>query len=108
MKVTKVYFREMTNPQSKLLAFASVVVDDTMIVPNFKVFNGRNGIFAKVPQERNGDKYYDAIRWCDDKYYQEGNTETHPVLVRIVEEWEKHTAKNQSQDDNGNSEDQPW
>lgn len=106
MKVTKVYFHEVSTSNS-LLAFANVEFDGEITCKGFKIFNGKNGLFAKVPQEKNGDAWYDTIRFSDEKYYQEGNSETHPILTAIIDRWKSYKESSPSQG-SGDSDGQPW
>lgn len=107
MKVTKVYFHEIQNPSNSLLAFANVEFDGEFTIKGFKVFNGRNGVFAKVPQERNGEKYYDTLRFSDESYYKEG-TKTHPILAAVIEKWTERQTSSDSAGSGGSGSEQPW
>lgn len=62
------------NPQSKLVAFASLIIDDTVEVKNFRIVDGRNGLFVSDPQtksnkqDENGkDIWYPDVKFLGDK-----------------------------------------
>lgn len=114
MQVTKVEFHELGKSDSKLKAYASVELDGTLIVKNFKLFEGQNGPFARVPQEKNGEKYFDTIKWSDSAYYQTG-AESHPILNAIVDAWrDQHSSSSKSTSSTSNktatqpTKKQPW
>jgi DNA-binding cell septation regulator SpoVG len=106
MEVTNVYFRELNSGKS-LKAYANVEFDGTMIVNGFKVFEGVHGPFARVPQEKGGDKWYDTVRWSEKGFYEEG-AGTHPVLEAVVERWKAYKDKRGKSESNGDGAEAPW
>lgn len=115
MKVTKVEFHTISKPDSKLKAYANVEFDDTLVVKGFKVFDGQYGPFVKVPQEKNGEQYYDTVKWTDESYYKQGSP-PHPVLQAITDAWKEHAGTGSSaprkqssgQQQAGTNKKQPW
>ena len=70
------------NPSNSLRAYASLVIEvnntTQMKIKGFKVFEGKNGLFAKPPQTKGKDKegsdtWYDDIQFVDTT---EDNTDT--------------------------------
>jgi DNA-binding cell septation regulator SpoVG len=53
------------NPKSKLVGFASLLIEDVIQVDGFKIFNGSNGIFVKVPSHEGKNKEGERA-WYDD------------------------------------------
>jgi len=110
MEITNVFFREMNKPGSSLKAFANVEFNGILEVKNWKIFEGRNGVFAKVPQEGNGKDWFDTVRWADKSFYGE-NAKTHPILNELVDKWKAYKGKAKSsapaQSDSNNVV-QPW
>ena len=43
-------------PKGKLLGFASVVVGDSIVIDNFRVLNGKNGMYVGMPSFLDKDK----------------------------------------------------
>lgn len=67
----KIKIRKINNPNSKLKAFVSIIIDDIMEIDGFKIINGVNGLFVSVPNHKgtvaeNGvqvEKYFDDLRF---------------------------------------------
>lgn len=62
----KVY--PIQNPKSKIVAYASLLIEDCFEVTGFKIFSGSNGLFVKPPQHKGknkegGDEWYDDARF---------------------------------------------
>lgn len=60
MKVTaKVYLpkKEMGN----LKAFASLTIEDKIVITGLKLVDGKNGMFINFPQYKSGDEYKDIV-----------------------------------------------
>lgn len=51
------------NPDSssKVVATASVVINDEFVLTQMKLVNGKNGLFLSMPQRKFGDEYQDVI-----------------------------------------------
>jgi len=65
------------NPRGKVMAFATIIIEDTMEVTGFKVINGAKGLFVSAPQtpgkpdDQGKVKYYDDVRFVDQKAKEE-------------------------------------
>ena len=59
----KVY--PIQNPKSKILAYASLLIEGCFEVTGFKVFNGAHGLFVKPPQHKGRNKQGEE-EWFDD------------------------------------------
>lgn len=61
----------LPNSTSKLVGFASVIIDETLELKSFKVFSGSDGLFVKPPQRKGkdadgNDVWYDEIWFVGD------------------------------------------
>lgn len=56
---------KIQNPKSKLVGFASLLIEDVLQVDGFKIFDGTNGIFVKVPSHEGKNKEGERA-WYDD------------------------------------------
>ncbi len=62
MKITDVHVFKLQNPKSKVVAFASVTLDDILVVKGFRVVRGSEGLFVGMPSRRGTDgKFRDDI-----------------------------------------------
>ena len=60
MEVTSVRVKVLDNSDGKkLLALASVALDDEFIVHDIKLIDGKNGMFISMPSKKLGDKHVD-------------------------------------------------
>ena len=60
MKVTAKVFlpkKEMGN----LKAFASLTIEDKIVITGLKLVEGKNGMFINFPQYKSGDEYKDIV-----------------------------------------------
>jgi hypothetical protein len=64
----------LPTPIKSLLGFCDLIIDDVIIISDFKVFEGKNGLFIKNPSkktnqkdEQGNDKYLDTVRFLDAK-----------------------------------------
>jgi len=55
MKVTNVRIHRIKAPKNKLLAFADVVIDDTLAVCDFQIFSSVKGYFVGMPSRKMPD-----------------------------------------------------
>ena len=60
------------NPKSKIVAYASLVIENVFEVTGFKIFNGTNGLFVKPPQHKGKnkegeDEWYDDARFIGEQ-----------------------------------------
>ena len=53
------------SPKSKLVGFASLLIEDVLQVDGFKIFDGTNGIFVKAPSHEGKNKEGERA-WYDD------------------------------------------
>ncbi|WP_418792278.1 SpoVG family protein [Phosphitispora sp. TUW77] len=58
MNITEVRIKR-SNGDSKIRAFASVTIDDALVVHDIKVVEGKNGLFVAMPSKKVGEKYID-------------------------------------------------
>ena len=60
-------------PSGKMVAMASLIIDDEVEVSGFKIFNGANGVFAAAPSKpgkpdaEGKTKYYDDVRFLGER-----------------------------------------
>jgi len=70
----KIRVRVIQNPRSSLVGFASITLDDVIEFDNFKIINGRNGLFVGVPNHKGSimedgvkvEKYFDDVRFTEE------------------------------------------
>jgi len=58
MNITDVRIKKTTGDTS-IKAFASVTIDDAIVVHDLKIIEGKNGLFVSMPSKKVGDKYID-------------------------------------------------
>lgn len=73
------------NPQGKLRAFASMLVDDVLEIKGFRIVEGRNGLFVSAPstpkeQEDGTTKWYNDIMFREE--VEEGSYEG-PIEAQV-------------------------
>ena len=65
----EIRIRRITNPNIKIKAVASLIVDGVMSIEGFKIINGSKGLFVSVPNHKGTimedgvkvDKYFDDV-----------------------------------------------
>lgn len=94
----KVY--PIANPKGKQLAFADLTIEDLLTIKGFKVFDGSNGLFAKVPDRKGVDKEGKDTYWPDVSFNEtkEGEEKQGPfqkeLMNAIVEAYKETTTDN--------------
>jgi stage V sporulation protein G len=63
--------KRIPNPRGKIVAFASITIDEVFQFDGFKVINGSKGLFVSHPQHKGKDKegndtWYDDARFVGD------------------------------------------
>ena len=56
---------KIQNPKSKLVGFASLLIEDVLQVDGFKIFDGTSGVFVKPPSHEGKNKEGERA-WYDD------------------------------------------
>jgi len=46
-------------PKNKTVAYASVTINDMVAINGIQIIDGKNGLFAQMPQAKVGDEYKD-------------------------------------------------
>jgi DNA-binding cell septation regulator SpoVG len=67
--------RKFNNPNSKLKAFVTIVIDDVLEMHGFKIIEGNNGLFVSAPSHKGTatvdgaqvEKYYDDIQFTGEE-----------------------------------------
>lgn len=86
MEITKVNIYKISGKDS-LKAFASINIDDELVVKNLKVVEGKKGLFVSYPAEKGNDgEYYDQV------YPLNKDTRDY-ISETIIEAYEKEDAK---------------
>ena len=87
MEITKVNVYKVEINNSNLRAFASINIDDELVIKNLKVVEGKKGLFVSYPSEKGSDgEYYDQVYPL--------NKETRDYVEEtILEAYEKEAAK---------------
>ncbi len=55
MKITDVRIQILKAPKSKLLGFASVTIDETLVIKDFQIFASARGHFVGMPSRKMPD-----------------------------------------------------
>lgn len=63
MKITKTTVKKVSNEESKLKGFATVIMDDAIAIHNIKILEGKEGLFIAFPslKSTSDDRYYDIV-----------------------------------------------
>ena len=87
MEITKVNIYKVEINNSNLRAFASINIDDELVIKNIKVVEGKKSLFVSYPSEKGSDGvYYDQVYPL--------NKETRDYIEEtIIEAYEKEAAK---------------
>ena len=79
--------KKVRNPKGKIVAFASLIIDDVLEVDGFKVINGSKGLFVSAPQHKGKDKegndsWFEDVRFIGDETVRETvKTEIHKAII---------------------------
>lgn len=81
------------NPSSKIVAYASLVIEDVFEVTGFKIFNGSNGLFVKPPQHKGKnkegqDEWYDDARFIGER----SKDVREEIFQAMVDSYNKYSA----------------
>lgn len=61
MKVTNVNLKKVEN-QGNLKAYATIILDDSLVIHNLKVIEGKENLFVAFPSQKGTDeKYRDLV-----------------------------------------------
>lgn len=52
MKITEVRIQMIKAPKSKLVAFASITLDETLVIKDFQIFSSVRGYFVGMPSRK--------------------------------------------------------
>lgn len=86
MEITRVNVYPVKS-DTKIRAFATICIDDELVVKNFKIFDGNKGLFVSFPSEVGADnKYYDTV-------YPVSKETRDYISDSILEEFEKTVDK---------------
>lgn len=80
-----VQIKRIPNPKGKIVAFASIIVEDVFEIDGFKVVNGAKGLFVSHPQHKGKDKdgndtWYDDARFVGDAA-EDIKNEVHRAII---------------------------
>ena len=78
----KVY--PIQNPKSKLRAYASLVVENSIEITGFKVFESAKGLFAKEPQHKGVNKEGEETWYDDVRFLKQEGQDTNPFRDEIM------------------------
>lgn len=85
MKITEVKVKPMRDKRDKLLAFASITIDDAFVIRELKIIKGAKGVFVAMPSRKVTDKCPECgcknhirARFCNDcgRRIDDGKKET--------------------------------
>ncbi|HAE39649.1 MAG TPA: hypothetical protein DCG57_13585 [Candidatus Riflebacteria bacterium] len=55
MQITEVRIQIIKAPRNKLMAFASLTLDDALVIKDFQIFSAPNGCFVGMPSRKMPD-----------------------------------------------------
>ncbi len=58
MNITDVRIKR-THGDTSIKALASVTIDDSLVVHDIRIIEGKNGLFVAMPSKKVGDRYMD-------------------------------------------------
>ena len=61
MKITEVRVRPRLDPEGRVKAFASITLDNQIVIHQLRVIEGDNGLFVAMPNQRQADGGYRDI-----------------------------------------------
>lgn len=64
----------LSNPKSKLVGFASLIIEDVLQIEGFKIFDGTSGLFVKPPSHQGKNKDGEETWFDDVRFIQNGKT----------------------------------
>lgn len=61
--ITKVYVNLVKNTESSLVGFASITLDDEIVIKGLRIIEGKNGLFVAYPStySEKDETYYDDV-----------------------------------------------
>ena len=78
----------LPEPKSNTLAFADLLVNDSLVIRGLRVCDGKNGKFVSFPQDLGKDE-----KWHDQVYFKD--KKLNPVMQEVVlKSYEEKTKKN--------------
>jgi len=82
-------------PKNKTVAFASVTINDMVAINGIQVIDGKNGLFAQMPQTKVGDEYKDIAFPVTKELRQQLNK---AIVDTYIAEKDKVSVKDQIKD----------
>tara|TARA_B100000427_G_C15213365_1_gene465660 strand:+ start:34 stop:414 length:381 start_codon:yes stop_codon:yes gene_type:complete len=84
--------KKVRNPKGKIVAFASLIIDDVLEVDGFKIINGSKGLFCSAPQHKGKDKegndtWFEDVRFVGDETVRD--TVKQEIHTAIINEYQK-------------------
>lgn len=87
MKLTRIDVYT-TKGNSKIKANVNITIDDKIVIKNFKVAEGKKGLFVSNPSTKGADnKYYDTCYILDEKSRK-------AIYDKILDEYNKKVDNN--------------
>jgi stage V sporulation protein G len=59
MEITEI--RISISDDRKIKAYASITLDDLLVIHGIKILDGRKGVFIAMPSKRSGEKFKDIV-----------------------------------------------
>jgi stage V sporulation protein G len=92
-------------PKSKTVAFASVTINDMIAINGIQVIDGKNGLFAQMPQTKDAKGEYRDIAFPVTKELRQMLNDT--VLTKYAEEKSKVSVKDTIKDGQAAAKEKP-
>ena len=68
MKITQVKIKKQS--MDKLKAFASITIENKLVLTGIKIIEGKNGLFVAMPSNKKGEEYFDIFFPITKEYRQ--------------------------------------
>ena len=55
MKITNIKIQHIKSPKNKLRAFATITIDNSLVITDFQIFDSVKGLFVNMPNKKMPD-----------------------------------------------------
>jgi stage V sporulation protein G len=97
MKITQVKIKKQD--MDKLKAFASVTVENKLVLTGMKVIEGKNGLFVAMPSNKKGEEYFDIYFPITKEFRQY-------IIDEVLKEYNKDQPETPEEDNDFSSVDE--
>jgi len=84
MEITEV--RVSVSDDRKIKAYASITLDNLLVIHGIKVLDGKKGVFMAMPSKRSGEKFKDIVHPLNTDFRKQ-------IQDRVLSEYAKMTQE---------------